>query len=56
MAKCDYYFFTRLSGSTCLALLAHVDDVIVASNDLKAIHDIKSVFHNTFQIKDLDDL
>ncbi|XP_035542938.1 uncharacterized mitochondrial protein AtMg00810-like [Juglans regia] len=53
---CDDSLFTKVSGSIFLALLVYVDDVIVASNDLKTVQDIKSILHSTFQIKDIGDL
>jgi hypothetical protein len=36
-SKADYSFFTRTNGSSFIALLVYVDDIILASNDSKSI-------------------
>ncbi|XP_042946076.1 uncharacterized mitochondrial protein AtMg00810-like [Carya illinoinensis] len=54
--RCDYSLFTKVTTSSFLALLVYVDDVIVASNDIQAVQDIKNVLHAEFKIKDLGEL
>jgi hypothetical protein len=36
-SKSDYSLFTRLDGSSFLALLVFVDDIVLAGNDVEAI-------------------
>jgi hypothetical protein len=52
-SKADYSLFTKVSGSTFVALLVYVDDIILASNDCNAISDLTLLLNNKFRLKDL---
>jgi hypothetical protein len=45
-SKADYSLFTKSKGSSFMALLVYVDDIVLASNDGQAITDL-IVFLNT---------
>lgn len=49
-------FFIRQTSTSFIALLIYVDDVIIASNDLKEIDAVKKFLHESFTIKDLGEL
>ncbi|RVW50106.1 Retrovirus-related Pol polyprotein from transposon RE1 [Vitis vinifera] len=53
-AKTDSSLFIRQTSTSFIALLIYVDDVIIASNDLKEIDVVKKFLHESFTIKDLD--
>lgn len=46
----DNTLFIKQSGSSFIALLVYVDDILIASSDLQAL---KTVLHKAFAIKDL---
>ena len=48
--------FIKHSSGSFIALLVYVDDVIVASNDIHQITQVKTYLHDQFKIKDLGDL
>lgn len=52
-SKADYSLFTKVSDFTFVALLVYVDDIILASNDSKAISDLTLLLNNKFSLKDL---
>ncbi|XP_041017106.1 uncharacterized mitochondrial protein AtMg00810-like [Juglans microcarpa x Juglans regia] len=52
-SRADYTLFTKGSGPSFIALLVYVDDIIVATNDLKAVSDLKEFLATKFKIKDL---
>jgi hypothetical protein len=52
-APSDHSLFIKKSDTTFTALLVYVDDVILVGNSLAEFQHIKSVLHNSFQIKDL---
>ncbi|XP_019178292.1 PREDICTED: uncharacterized protein LOC109173508 [Ipomoea nil] len=52
----DNSLFTKGEGHSFMALLVYVDDIIVASADIKAIQEIKGQLNAKFQIKDLGSL
>jgi hypothetical protein len=52
-ASSDHSLFIKKSDTTFTALLVYVDDVILAGNSLSEFQHIKSVLHQSFQIKDL---
>ncbi|RVW50118.1 Retrovirus-related Pol polyprotein from transposon RE2 [Vitis vinifera] len=55
-AKTDSSLFIRQTSTSFIALLIYVDDVIIASNDLKEIDVVKKFLHESFTIKDLGEL
>jgi hypothetical protein len=55
-SKSDYSLFTRLQGTTYMALLVYVDDIILASNDANAISDFTLFLNSKFRLKDLGSL
>jgi hypothetical protein len=55
-SKADYSLFTRLQGSSYIALLIYVDDVAIASNDSKAVFEFITLLNAKFQLKDLGPL
>ena len=55
-AKTDSSLFIIQTSTSFIALLIYVDDVIIASNDLKEIDVVKKFPHESFTIKDLGEL
>ena len=55
-SKANYSLFTRLQGSSYIALLIYVDNVAIASNDFKAIFEFITLLNAKFQLKDLGQL
>jgi hypothetical protein len=55
-SKSEYSLFTRLDGSSFLALLVYVDDIVLAGNDVEAISSFTKLLNQQFQLKDLGDL
>ena len=55
-SKSDYSLFTKKSHKSFLALLVYVDDIFIASNDVKAVEDLKLFLDQKFKLKDLGSL
>jgi hypothetical protein len=55
-SKADYLLFTRLQGSSFIALLIYVDDVAIASNDPIVVSTFISMLNGKFKLKDLGSL
>jgi len=55
-SKSDYSLFTRLQGSSFIALLVYVDDIVLAGNDSEALSTFTLLLNQQFQLKDLGDL
>jgi hypothetical protein len=55
-SKSDYSLFTCSQGSTFLALLVYVDNIVIASNNGDAITQLITFLNNQFKLKDLGDL
>ena len=55
-SKSDYSLFTRTQGTTFIALLVYVDDILIASNNVTAVHSFKDSLHAEFKLKDLGNL
>ncbi|KAF5472256.1 hypothetical protein F2P56_008991, partial [Juglans regia] len=54
--KSDSSLFIKHNSNSFIALLIYVDDVILASNNLADIVNIKRFLHDSFTIKDLGEL
>ena len=48
--ECKYYKF---SGSKYIFLVLYVDNILLATNDLNLLRDIKKFMSNNFEMKDL---
>jgi hypothetical protein len=55
-SKSDYSLFTRIQGTTFIALLVYVDDILIASNDMPSVNTLKDSLHAEFKLKDLGNL
>jgi hypothetical protein len=55
-SKADYSLFTRSQGSSFIALLVYVDDIVIASNDVSAVLDLTVYLNSVFNLKDLGPL
>ena len=47
---------TRVQDGVILILLIYVNDIFVASNNLKAVSECKTFIHDQFKLKDLGPL
>lgn len=56
MATSDHFLFIKKDGNDFLALLVYVDDIVVVSNNLQQVPDIKCYLNDLFKIKDLGEL
>ncbi|XP_042974819.1 uncharacterized mitochondrial protein AtMg00810-like [Carya illinoinensis] len=54
--KANYSRFTKAEGSSFIALLIYIDDILIASNDMKSIELLKSLLNEKFKLKDLGNL
>lgn len=52
----DHSLFTKQAGTSFLALLIYVDDIIIASNNDLAVHRVKCLLNAQFKMKDLGPL
>ena len=52
-SKCDYSLFTKTIGSTFIALLVYVDDILIASNDPVSVTKLTAFLDDKFKLKDL---
>ncbi|GKA15181.1 ribonuclease H-like domain-containing protein [Tanacetum coccineum] len=52
-SKFDYSLYTKHSGNKFIALLAHVDDIVITGNDDVRIKEFKLFLSTKFLIKDL---
>uniref|UniRef100_A0A2N9FIZ1 Uncharacterized protein n=1 Tax=Fagus sylvatica TaxID=28930 RepID=A0A2N9FIZ1_FAGSY len=52
----DYSLFTSCQGTSFVAILIYVDDVIIVGNDSHRISSLKNYLHSQFRIKDLGPL
>lgn len=55
-SKSDYSFFTEKNSNSFIALLVHVDDILIASDDQQAMVELKVLLDQQFKIKDLRNL
>ena len=54
--KADYSLFIKKDGRLFIALLVYVDDILIGSNDPKAVEDLKVYLGKHFKLKDLGSL
>ena len=52
-SKSDYSLFTKGSGSSFVALLVYVDDIIITGPTLSVLNSLKQFLHSQFKLKDL---
>ncbi|KAL5581466.1 hypothetical protein UlMin_013908 [Ulmus minor] len=55
-SKSDYSLFTKGSGSSFVALLVYVDDIISTGPNTRVIDSLKCFLHSQFKLKDLGSL
>jgi hypothetical protein len=55
-SKADYSLFTRLQGSSYIALLVYDDDVAIGSKDPTEVSSFISLLNEKFRLKDLGPL
>jgi hypothetical protein len=55
-SKSDYSLFTKSRGSSFMALLVYVDDIVLANNYSHAIIDLIAFLNSQFKLKDLGHL
>ncbi|KAL5569251.1 hypothetical protein UlMin_025826 [Ulmus minor] len=55
-SKSDYSLFTKGSGSSFVALLVYVDDIIITGPNTRIIDSLKCFLHSQFKLKDLGSL
>lgn len=55
-SKSDYSLFTKSTGSSFMALLVYVDDIVLASNDQQTIREFIGFLNTHFKLKDLGPL
>jgi hypothetical protein len=55
-SKSDYSLFTKSRGSSFMALLVYVDDIVLANNYSHAIIDLIAFLNSQFKLKDLGPL
>jgi Reverse transcriptase (RNA-dependent DNA polymerase) len=55
-SQADHFLYIYTTGKTIIYLLVYVDDIVVTGNNPVSIASLKTILHNTFSIKDLDDL
>ncbi|XP_057453048.1 uncharacterized mitochondrial protein AtMg00810-like [Lotus japonicus] len=55
-SKSDYSLFTKGTGSSFIALLVYVDNIIIASANTSLISSLKKALQDSFKLKDLGTL
>ncbi|KAF5465120.1 hypothetical protein F2P56_015151 [Juglans regia] len=55
-SKAYYSLFTRLQGTTFIALLVYVDDILIVSNDMTIGTTLQTFLDQQFKLKDLGSL
>ena len=52
-SRFDYSLFTKKFNQSFIALLVYVDDILIASNDVHAVEELKMFLDQEFKLKDL---
>ena len=52
-SRFDYSLFTKKFNQSFIALLVYVDDILIASNDVHAVEELKEFLDQEFKLKDL---
>ena len=55
-SKLDYSLFTKKFNQSFIALLVYVDDILIASNDVHVVEELKVFLDKEFKLKDLGNL
>ena len=55
-SKADYSLFTKKFNGSFIALLVYVDDILIASNNVQAVNELKVSLDKHFKLKDLGGL
>ena len=55
-SKFEYSLFTKKFNQSFIALLVYVDDILITSNDVQAVDDLKRSLNHEFKLKDLGNL
>ncbi|KAF5482137.1 hypothetical protein F2P56_002728 [Juglans regia] len=55
-SKTDYSLFTNTQGTSFMALLVYVDDILIANNDVTFVNTFKTFLDQKFKLKDLGPL
>ena len=51
----DHYIHHKVSGSKIIFLVLYVDDILLASNDLGLLHEVKGFLLQQFDMKDMSE-
>ena len=55
-SKADYSLFFKKNSTSFIAILVYVDDILIASDNKKAVDELKILLDQQFTLKDLGDL
>ena len=55
-SKADYSLFTKKFNDSFIALVVYVDDILIASNNVQAVDELKVSLDQHFELKDLGGL
>ena len=55
-SKADYSLFYKGNGSSYVALLVYVDDIVITGASIEGINDLKQNLSQEFKLKDLGNL
>jgi len=51
----DRCIYMKVSGSKFIILVLYVDDILLATNDIVLLHDVKNFLSNKFEMKDMSE-
>ena len=55
-SKSNYSLFAKQSKGSFIALLVYVDDILIASNDVQVVNNLKAFMDQQIKLKDLSNL